>query len=142
MTRRRILVLATMTMGVFLIKLPGFAQRSQTARETKTDVLKEKLDKGEKVLLVDVRNEDEVKSGSIPRAINIPMGQLEARMKDIPKDVQIVFICDHGNRSSLAAELFEKNGYKAATFCALEDWKARGNKISETKKPGGGTIRP
>ena len=142
MTRRRILLLATMMMGVFLIKLPGFAQRSQTARETKTDVLKEKLDKGEKVLLVDVRNEDEVKSGSIPRAINIPMGQLEARMKDIPKDVQIVFICDHGNRSSLAAELFEKNGYKAATFCALDDWKAKGNQIGETKKPAAGTIRP
>ena len=63
-------------------------------------------------------------------------------MKDIPKGVQIVFLCDHGNRSSLAAELFEKNGYKAATFCALEDWKAKGYKIGESKKPGPKTIRP
>jgi rhodanese-related sulfurtransferase len=55
------------------------------------DALQQMLDKGEKVLVVDVRTDDEVKSGSIPGAIHIPMDQLEARMKDVPKDVQLVF---------------------------------------------------
>ena len=82
------------------------------------------------------------KSGSIADSIHIPMAQLEARMKDIPKDVQIVFFCDHGDRSSLAAELFEKNGFKASTFCALEDWKAKGYKVGETRKPADGPIKP
>ena len=59
--------------------------------ETKADELKAKLDKGEQVLVIDVRSDEEVKSGSIPGAIHIPMEQLEARMKDVPKDVQLVF---------------------------------------------------
>jgi rhodanese-related sulfurtransferase len=63
-------------------------------------------------------------------------------MKDISKDVQVVFVCDHGHRSSLAAELFEKNGYKASTFCALEGWKSKGYKVGEIRKPNPGPIQP
>lgn len=78
---------------VALAKMPLDAQsaRSTTAKETKADALKEKLDKGEKVLVIDVRTDEEVKSGSIPGAIHIPEDQLQARMRDIPKDVQLVF---------------------------------------------------
>ena len=67
------------------------AQRSTTAREMPPDALQQMLDRGEKVLVIDVRTDEEVKSGSIPGAIHIPMDQLEARMKDVPKDVQLVF---------------------------------------------------
>lgn len=69
----------------------AWAQRSATAKETKADELKAKLDKGETVLVIDVRSDEEVESGSIPGAIHIPMERLEGRMKDIPKDVQLVF---------------------------------------------------
>jgi rhodanese-related sulfurtransferase len=69
----------------------AWAQRSATAKETKADALKAKLDQGEKVLVIDVRSDEEVKGGSIPGAIHIPMEQLAGRMKDIPKDVQLVF---------------------------------------------------
>ncbi len=67
------------------------AQRSTTAREMPPEALQQMLDRGEKVLVIDVRTDEEVKSGSIPGAIHIPMEQLEARMKDVPKDVQLVF---------------------------------------------------
>jgi rhodanese-related sulfurtransferase len=40
---------------------------------------------------IDVRSDEEVKSGSIPGAIHIPMEQVEARMKDVPKDVLLAF---------------------------------------------------
>lgn len=69
----------------------GSAQRSATARETTAEALKRKLDAGEKVLVVDVRTDEEVKTGTIPGAIHIPFEQLQARMKDIPRDVQLVF---------------------------------------------------
>jgi rhodanese-related sulfurtransferase len=69
----------------------AWAQRSTMARETAAEELKAKLDRGEKVLVIDVRTDEEVKSGSIPGAIHIPMDQLEARMKDVPRDVQLVF---------------------------------------------------
>jgi rhodanese-related sulfurtransferase len=77
--------------GLALAASPALAQRSATARETTPDALQQMLDRGEKVLVIDVRTDDEVKSGSIPGAIHIPMDQLEARMKDVPKDVQLVF---------------------------------------------------
>jgi rhodanese-related sulfurtransferase len=67
------------------------AQRSASARETTPDALQQMLDRGEKVLVIDVRTDEEVKAGSIPGAIHIPMDQLEARMKDVPRDVQLVF---------------------------------------------------
>jgi 3-mercaptopyruvate sulfurtransferase SseA len=65
--------------------------RSATAKETPADELKARLDRGEKVLVIDLRSDEEVKSGSIPGAIHIPMEEIESRMKDIPKDVAIVF---------------------------------------------------
>jgi hypothetical protein len=86
--KRRI---ATYAVAGLVLAGPGWAQRSATARETKADDLKAKLDKAEKVLVIDVRSDEEIKGGSIPGAIHIPMEQLEARMKDIPKDVQLVF---------------------------------------------------
>ena len=54
--------------------------------------LKKKLDSGEKMLLIDVREDWELKAdGAIPGAIHIPVADLDSRMKDIPKDVQLVF---------------------------------------------------
>jgi rhodanese-related sulfurtransferase len=78
-------------LGLALAALPAWSQKSATAKETAANVLKEKLDKGEKVLVIDVRSDEEIKTGSIPGAIHIPMEQLAARMKDVPKDVQLVF---------------------------------------------------
>ena len=54
--------------------------------------LKQKLDSGEKLLLIDVREDWELEeSGAISGAIHIPMAELDMRMKDIPKDVELVF---------------------------------------------------
>jgi rhodanese-related sulfurtransferase len=83
--------MATFALAAFALAAAAAAQRSATAKETKADELKAKLDKGEKVLVIDLRSDEEVKTGSIPGAIHIPMEQLEARMKDVPKDVQLVF---------------------------------------------------
>jgi len=96
MTRReaalRKKVAAYAVVGLALATAAAWAQqRSASAKETAADTLKQKLDKGERVLVIDVRSDEEVKSGSIPGAIHIPMEQLEARLKDVPKDVQLVF---------------------------------------------------
>ena len=87
----RLTTVACHVLGVALVAATASAQRSATAKETPADALKAKLDKGEKVLVIDVRSDEEVKTGSIPGAIHIPMERLEARMKDVPKDVQLVF---------------------------------------------------
>lgn len=77
--------------GLALAALPVLAQPSPPAKQTAADELKARLARGEKVLVIDVRSDEEVRGGSIPGAVHIPMEQLEARMKDVPKDVQLVF---------------------------------------------------
>jgi rhodanese-related sulfurtransferase len=84
---RRVVVL----LAAALAAGPAFAQRSASAKETPADELKRRIDAGEKVLVIDVRSDEEARSGSIPGAVHLPLEQLEARMKDIPKDVQLVF---------------------------------------------------
>jgi rhodanese-related sulfurtransferase len=54
--------------------------------------LKKKLDANEKVIVIDVRDAQEIKeSGAIPGAIRIPMAQIEKRIGDLAKNAEIVF---------------------------------------------------
>ena len=72
----------------------GLVLAASVAAQTErldVDELKAQLDAGAELLLIDVREDYEVESGSIPGAIHIPVGELEARMPDIPKDVRLVF---------------------------------------------------
>jgi rhodanese-related sulfurtransferase len=60
------------------------------AQEISTEQL-EKYLKDKKVYFLDVREPDEVKQlGSVPGYVNIPLGQLEGRLKEVPKDKLIV----------------------------------------------------
>src|SRR6267142_1643265 len=88
--------------------MPASAQIPATPNDTSPDVLKEKLENGERILVIDVRSNGESNTGSIPGAIHIPMAQLAARVKDVPKDVQLVFISNRGGRGARAAKLFNR----------------------------------
>jgi len=65
---------------------------AQEATRIAISELKEKLDSGAEFLLIDVREDHELKEdGAIAGAIHIPMGELDDRMKDVPKDIDLVF---------------------------------------------------
>jgi rhodanese-related sulfurtransferase len=53
----------------------------------------------ESILLIDVRDADEFKAGSFKTAVNIPVDQLEGKIKTLPTDKPIVFVCGTGARS-------------------------------------------
>jgi len=54
--------------------------------------LKKKLEKNKTLVVVDVREPREInESGVIPGAIHIPMGQIEKRIGELPKNAEIVF---------------------------------------------------
>ena len=53
----------------------------------------------ESIYLVDVRDADEFKKGSLKTAVNIPVDDLEEKIKALPADKPIVFICGTGARS-------------------------------------------
>jgi len=55
--------------------------------------LKEKLDAGAEVVVVDVRSKEEFDQGHIPGAISIPYSEIEARYRELPRDKEIVTCC-------------------------------------------------
>jgi rhodanese-related sulfurtransferase len=82
-------------------------------REVTVDDVKDKLDSGEKFLLVDVREESEYAKDHLPGAIHLGKGvierDIEARVPDL--NSPLVLYCGGGFRSALAADNLQKMGY-------------------------------
>lgn len=57
------------------------------------------------ILIVDVRDAKDVKAGTLPGAVNIPVGEIEKRIGELPKDKPTVFICPTGARSGEAYDM-------------------------------------
>lgn len=57
------------------------------------------IKKPKSIYLVDVRDRDEFASGSLKTAVNIPVEEMESKIKTLPRDMPIVFICGTGARS-------------------------------------------
>lgn len=67
----------------------------------------------EGALIVDVRSGEEYASGHYQNAKNIPVDQVESRLKDFgSKDGKVVVYCRSGGRSSKAKAILEANGFK------------------------------
>jgi rhodanese-related sulfurtransferase len=64
-------------------------------------------------VVVDVREPREFEQGRVPNAINIPLGSLETRLRELEKykDRPIVLTCQSGNRSMRAAVNLRKKGF-------------------------------
>src|ERR1700690_4648563 len=79
-------------------------------RETNVDELKTRLDRGDKFVLVDVREESEFAKDHLPGAIHLGKGiierDIEARVPDL--GAEIVLYCGGGFRSALAADNLQK----------------------------------
>ena len=88
MTRRRLTpVLMVGLMAVLLAC--GWASR--TPRKISADELEKLLEKKDAVFFLDVREPFEIQRlGSVKGYVNIPLGELEARLKEIPRDKLIV----------------------------------------------------
>ena len=73
--------------------------------------LKVELDSGAKLVLVDVRESDELEISVLPGIVHIPMDDLEFRFEEIPRDGDIVMICRTGNRSGRTTDFLLNHGY-------------------------------
>jgi rhodanese-related sulfurtransferase len=83
--------------------------REEDFRETK-----KKLDAGEKIILIDTREDAEWARGHIPGAVHLGKGIIERDIeKTVPnKDAAVVLYCGGGFRSALAADNLQKMGYR------------------------------
>jgi len=122
MTRRlAVLALALATFAVGATPLR--AQTPDPARRVDPANIDALIADGKTVVL-DVREPNELEeTGTVKGAIHIPLGQLEARLGELPKDKVILTACRGGGRASRAMALLEAKGFKTAGFCGLADYK-------------------
>lgn len=74
--------------------------------------IKVRLGRGERLAIVDVREDEEVAEGMLSGAIHIPLGQLPDRLSEIPQAEEIILVCRSGNRSGRALGFLEAQGFK------------------------------
>jgi rhodanese-related sulfurtransferase len=82
-------------------------------RETTVDEIKKRMDRGDKFILVDVREESEFAKDHLPSAIHLGKGiierDIEARVPNL--GAEMILYCGGGFRSALAADNLQKMGY-------------------------------
>jgi sulfur-carrier protein adenylyltransferase/sulfurtransferase len=86
---------------------------TQAANSGVIDVtaVKEKLDRGDQFLLIDVREPHEYQIARIPGAKLIPLGELPKHLSELDKNAEIVAHCKMGGRSQQAVDLMKQNGF-------------------------------
>ena len=94
--------------------------------EISVEELKRRHDAGEDLVLLDVREPDELATASIPWALPIPMMHIPARIGEVPRDKPLVVMCHHGGRSERVAQFLEANGYDNAANLTggIDAWAA------------------
>ena len=113
---------------------PRFLALVQDARsrvqETTVDAVQSRLLSGEKLLLIDVREESEYAVDHVPGAIHLGKGilerDIEARVPDV--NTEVILYCGGGFRSALAADALQKMGYTRVISMdgGIRDWRGRG----------------
>ena len=84
---------------------------SQAMPEITATELKQRLDSGDDIQLIDVREADEVAKARIPGAIHIPLAQVTARASEIDPSRETVIHCKMGGRSARAIEALKSSGH-------------------------------
>jgi len=73
--------------------------------------LKQRLDQGDDIQIIDVREPHEYEIGAIPNSKLIPLGQVLNRMNEIDPDRETVVHCKMGGRSAKAIDALQRSGF-------------------------------
>jgi rhodanese-related sulfurtransferase len=68
------------------------------------------------LVLVDVRQPHEWRSGVVPGALLIPLTELSRRLGELPRDSTVAFVCRSGHRSLLAARRARRRGIEVVSI--------------------------
>lgn len=102
-------------------------------RETDVPTIADRLARGDRFHLVDVREESEYAAGHLPGAIHLGKGVIERDIEKTiaDKDAEIVLYCGGGFRSALAADNLQKMGYTNVLSMdgGFSGWKDAGGAI-------------
>ncbi|MHA6252720.1 rhodanese-like domain-containing protein [Oceanobacillus sp. CAU 1775] len=93
-------------------------------KEITTNETENLLMESNDVIIIDVRENDEVAAGKIPEAIHIPLGELQTRLDELDKTSKYIIVCRSGNRSGLATQFLTSHGYNASNMVGgMLEWK-------------------
>ena len=99
-------------------------------RETTVEDVKARMDRGEKFLLVDVREESEFAEDHLPSAIHLGKGIIERDIEERVPDLSapLILYCGGGFRSALSADNLQKMGYTNVISMdgGIRGWRERG----------------
>lgn len=85
--------------------------------------LKRMLDAGQPVVLLDVRQPDEHAYCALPGSVLIPLGELAARVEEVPAGVPVVVYCHHGVRSLSGVAILIRAGIEAVSLAGgIDRW--------------------
>ena len=92
--------------------------------EITPQALKERLDRGERPVLVDVRQDWETKLCRLDNSVHIPIEEIEFRTEELNPEDDIVVYCHQGVRSAAVANYLRQLGFKRAVNLAggLDSW--------------------
>jgi len=95
--------------------------------------LKERLETGEKIVIVDVRTPAEVAGGVIPGTVHIALNQLPTRWEELKDADEIVCYCAAGARSYQAAMFLREKGLINATSLegGIGAWTSAGGELGK-----------
>jgi hydroxyacylglutathione hydrolase len=82
-------------------------------------------------VVLDVRGEGEWTAGHIPGSLNIPLGELDQRLNEVPRDRTVVVHCQTGGRAAIAASLLKARGFSDVREFAggFAEWRAAGQPV-------------
>jgi rhodanese-related sulfurtransferase len=102
-----------------------------TQHNIDASTLRDMLERGERVTVVDVRKRKDHAQGSIPGSVNFDAyealhGGDERAMEglELPEGAQVVTVCNRGHSSAVAAEQLRRQGHEALTLeGGMDAWK-------------------
>jgi len=99
-------------------------------RETNVDQVKSRLDRGDKIVLIDVREDREFDADHLPGAVHLGKGIIERDVEAKYPDLQaeLILYCGGGFRSALAADNLQKMGYSNVISMdgGIRGWREKG----------------
>jgi rhodanese-related sulfurtransferase len=97
--------------------------QSQTVEQIGPDAAVALLAQG--AALIDVREPEEWQMGRAPQAVHIPLGELAARLGELPTDRDLIMVCRSGIRSDTAAAAVVGRGLRALNLAGgMQAWNA------------------
>lgn len=84
------------------------------------------LSEGKELNILDVRETYEIAQGKIPGSVNIPLGELNARVNELDKNKEYIIVCLSGSRSMYGTMILERMGFNATNMIGgLMSWQGQ-----------------